>query len=246
MERKHVTELIAAVAHLDPPPTFNTAMRYLRHSLGDVAKAAQALEISAAWRAAEGVDDILQSDIALSDPACEELLERATRGNAVKLLECRDMEGRPIYYYDLQHLDVPHLLAAGITQRNIVRRFVRAMEEIVLEVDRSPCPPKGHLAVYDVTHLSPSVFLRSLDMWTEIAKLSAAHYPDVLGACLIMGAAPAASWVFDRVVPMLVDSETMPKVLLVSGDPAKALVDGNFLTEEQVQQFTPYGSKAKR
>ena len=48
--------------------------------------------------------------------------------------------------------------------------------------------------------------------WTEIAKISNQHYPELLGTCLIMGTPASASWVFDRVVPLLVDELTLPKV----------------------------------
>jgi len=253
-EASRAEQLLALLAHLQPPPNRWDALRYLKWAGGDVSKAAVQFEATWKWRQSEGVEQIyprhteggVRRDLTLADPVAEHALDLATGDGACKLLDIPDFEGRPIFYYDLRHLDLVKLIEAGVSQRDIMQRYVRWMERIVEQVDASAMPMNGHLAVYDVTHLSPFIFLRSLNMWTEIAKISNQHYPELLGTCLIMGTPASASWVFDRVVPLLVDELTLPKVLLISGDPADTLVERGFLTREQVDEFTPYGAGARR
>ena len=241
-EELSLEELLEACAQLGTqPPSAQSGARYLKEHEGHVAKAAVAYAASSRWREEEGIHELLRPGaLRLANPTAEAALEHAMGPHAMQVL-CHDLEGRPVIFYDLRALDVPALLAKGVSQRDIVRRYLRWMELVVQEVDRSACPSRGHLAVYEVREFEPLRFFSAIPFWTEVAKVSKAHYPQLLGACLVMGAPAIGAWVVDHVLTKLIDRQSMGKVRLVASDPAKALVDGRYLTAEQVQQLTPYG-----
>jgi hypothetical protein len=241
-EEKSLEKLCEACAQLGAqPPSAHSGARYLKEHQGDVAKAAVAFAASSRWREEEGIHELLRPGaLKLADPTAEAALEHAMGPHAMQVL-CHDLEGRPVIFYDLRALDVPKLLAKGVSQRDIVRRYLRWMEVVVQEVDSSACPSRGHLAVYEVREFEPLRFFSAIPFWTEVARVSKAHYPQLLGACLVMGAPAIGAWVVDHVLTKLIDRQSMGKVHLVASDPAKALVDGRYLTAEQVQQLTPYG-----
>jgi hypothetical protein len=84
-----------------------------------VAKAAVAFAASSRWREEEGIHELLRPGaLKLADPTAEAALEHAMGPHAMQVL-CHDLEGRPVIFYDLRALDVPKLLAKGVSQRDI-------------------------------------------------------------------------------------------------------------------------------
>jgi len=119
-EEQSLEKLCGACAQLGAqPPSAHSGARYLKEHQGDVAKAAVAFAASSRWREEEGIHELLRPGaLKLADPTAEAALEHAMGPHAMQVL-CHDLEGRPVIFYDLRALDVPKLLAKGVSQRDI-------------------------------------------------------------------------------------------------------------------------------
>lgn len=193
----------------------DTATRFLRAKLGDPAAAAGMFRKHLEWRAAERVDELWK------EPPLPPLREAAVnRVFAPRLLDGRDKLGRPVLFVAPTDLNLEALAAQGISEGLLLRRYVRAMERVLNALDHSAHPLGGHLALYDVRHLSTVATFRTMNLWIRIGRTLEANYPETLGTLVVVGMPAGSDWVFDH-VKSLMNAKTAAKIRLHSGTTAR-------------------------
>jgi hypothetical protein len=174
----------------------------------DVGKAVKHYREFLEWRQKDRVDEVLQE--APYPPAVEAAL---VSGYNPVLIEGLDVRARPVMLIDLSHLDVPALRRQGVSLAMLVRRHVRAMEELVRAIDRAPNPYAGHLLLLDIGGCTAGKFLHAYSFWRELARLGQRCYPECLGGLAMLRGGGAAAWAVGKVKAFL-DPETSAKIQL--------------------------------
>lgn len=170
------------------------------------------------WRRAEGVDELLKTDTGL-DRAAEALLKKNFNP---RILKGVDFHGRPVLYFQPSDIDFDELIAHGVTEKMLILRFVRVMEQLMPLIYRSCHPLRGHFAVYDVGRLSIYNALCALSFWLTLGRTLEAYYPETLGNLLVVNAPMGSGRAFEHFKSYLAPA-SVHKVALASGSAREAL-----------------------
>jgi hypothetical protein len=195
-----------------------TATRFLRAKGFDAREAAAFYRAYQEWRAAERVDSVLLEP---SLPFEQEAALRAAF--SPRLLDGVDLLERPVVFFAVHDVDLTALSVAGVREEDLLRRYVRTMEQMRLAVERSHHPLRGHLAIYDVRQVSILSLFRTLSFWLRIGKCVEANYPETLGHMCIVGAPSGSEWMLERLRSFMAPTAAA-KVRMHSGDPCSALL----------------------
>lgn len=189
------------------------AVRFIAANKGNIDKAARQYRDFLDWRARERVDDVLHEA-----PYPSKVQEVLDRGYDPVLLDGYDLHGRPVMLIRVGGLDVPALRNLGVTTAMLVRRHIKAMEELERAIDSSPDPyGGGHLLLLDIGGCTVGKFLYAYAFWREIARIGQHFYPECLGGLAIIRAAGAAAWAVGKVKSVL-DPETSAKIQMYYGE----------------------------
>ena len=172
------------------------------------------------WCKKVGLDAILSEVV---DPAVEEVLDRAF---CPKVLKGMDKRGRPILYCKMGTIDLPALLAEGVTMDQLVRRHLRSVEALQKKVEAARDPLQGHLSIVDIATCTPKKFLSGWRFWLQQAKIGQNYYPELLGGTAVIRGPAAAEWAV-RMIKKVMDKKTADKISLwgAKTDPRKPLSD---------------------
>lgn len=173
---------------------------------------------SLTWRRAEGIDELLRTDTGL-DRAAEALLKKNFNP---RILNGVDFHGRPVLYFQPSDIDFDELIAHGITEKMLILRFVRVMEQLMPLIYKSCDPLRGHFAVYDVGRLSIYNALCALSFWLTLGRTLEAYYPETLGNLLVVNAPLGSGRAFEHFKSYLAPA-SVHKVALASGSAREAL-----------------------
>ena len=195
----------------------DTATRFLRAKVGDPAAAAGMFRKHLEWRTEEGVDSLWKEPPL--PPLKEALLSKVF---SPRLLDGRDKLGRPVLFVDPTDLNLEALASHGVTEKLLLRRYVRAMERVVNALDHSAHPLGGHLALYDVRNMTTLATFRTMNLWIRIGRTLESNYPETLGTLVVVGMPSGADWIFDH-VKGLMNEKTAAKIRLHAGSDPKAI-----------------------
>ena len=209
IEKRAVTSVLLQLMPLKTDAS--TATRFLRAKRGDASAAVSMFKTHLAWRASERIDE-LWKEPPLSAPQEALLSDIFTP----RLLHGNDNEGRPILYLSAHDLPTDSLLAHGLTEDHLIRRYVRIMERILNALDHSSNPLGGHLAIYDVRKMSLLATFRTMHVWIRIGRTLEANYPETLGKLVVVGVPQGAEWIMAK-VNGLMNETTAAKIRLHSG-----------------------------
>ena len=124
------------------------------------------------------------------------------------ILEGLDFEARPVMVISAGALDCAALKKKGITLAMLVRRHVKAMEELQAHIDASPNPYAGHLMILDIGGCTVGKFIGAWRFWREIARVGEAFYPELAGKMAVVRGPSLAGWAIDKVKQFL-DEKTL-------------------------------------
>ena len=187
------------------------AVRFISANKGNIDKAARQYRDFLDWRARERVDDVLREA-----PYPSNVQEVLNRGYDPVLLDGYDLQGRPVMLIRVGGLDVPVLRNFGVTTAMLVRRHIKAMEELERAIDASPDPyGGGHLLLLDIGGCTVGKFLYAYAVWRDVRI--GAVLPECLGGLAIIRAAGAAAWAVGKVKSVL-DPETSAKIQMYYGE----------------------------
>lgn len=189
----------------------DTATRFLRAKRGDPAAAAGMFRAHLEWRKSERVDALWKEP-----PLPPRQEKKVASVFEPRLLDGHDALDRPILYLEAHDLDLPELEAAGITEKLLLRRYVRTMERVINALDHSPRPLGGHLAIFDVRHVTVVGAFRMMNLWIAIGRTLEANYPETLGQLVVVGCPAGADWVLSH-VKSLMNERTGEKIRLHTG-----------------------------
>jgi hypothetical protein len=173
---------------------------------------------SLAWRKAEGIDELLKTDTRL-DAAAEALLRKNFNP---RILKGVDFHGRPVLYFQPSDIDFDELIAHGITEKMLILRFVKTMEQLMPLIYKSNDPLRGHFAVYDVGRLSIYNALCACSFWLTLGRTLEAYYPESLGKLLVVNAPMGSGRAFEHFKSYLAPA-SVHKVALASCSAREAL-----------------------
>lgn len=205
-----------------------TATRFLRskglrriQSIDEVDALAQAAvtmyQNMVQWRQAEKIDELLQEP-----PLPVELEMVFVRTFNPRTLDGHDFHGRPVLFFQPTDLDFNELIAHGITEQILIRRFLRVMEEIMPKIAAARDPLRGHFAVYDVGRLSIYNCLMALTFWLQLGRTLETYYPETLGQLMVVNAPAGSGRAFEHFKSYLAPA-SVHKVSLMTGDAHEAL-----------------------
>ena len=114
------------------------------------------------------------------------------------------------------------MCGTGVTMEDIIRRYVRELEQLQRAVERSARPSLGHCLLIDMNGTTVFKFLSAYRLWLEVALVGARFYPELMGTCILVRGPPAAAWAV-RTMKRVLEPATAAKLELFSGPPAAAL-----------------------
>ena len=172
---------------------------------------------SLAWRAAERIDECLSEA-----PLAEEPEAALSSALVVRCLDGFDCSDRPILFFQPRDLNQAGLRAAGVSEKQLTRRYFRVMEQICALLNVAEEPGRGHLSIYDVGEMSVFGTFRTLSFWLALGRQLEANYPETLGQLVIVNAPAGSEWAFEQFKSHLAPA-SVHKVSMRSGDPRTAL-----------------------
>lgn len=72
--------------------------------------------------------------------------------------------------------------------------------------------PDGHLLIVDLDGGTVKRFLGAWKLWSELARVAADYYPEMLGMAVIIRAPPIAKWGLDLCKKNFIDARTATKI----------------------------------
>ena len=188
-----------------------TCIRFLRANDLHVKKAAKQLRVAMAWREREAIDDVVK------EAAHSGEIEAELDLVAMRLIDGKDLLGRPVMVAALGNVDMHHLKKKGITLPMMIRRHARAMEALVERLRTAQEPLGGHLLILDLAGCTLFKFFSAWAYIREIAHMGQQYYPELLGKMCFVRGPERAFWAIDK-VKLLLNQETRNKIELSVGD----------------------------
>jgi len=163
------------------------------------------------WRMDEKVDDIL-----LADDVNEAVYQAICPHKHHRF----DKQGRPVYMEKTGVINMP-LLLKHVTERDLVVRHVRSMEQIMRRMKESSKTTttnvEKQVVIVDLKGLAMSVDRVGLRVFKKTIQIDQDYYPEALGKLFIIN----APWVFFplwRVVQFWLDPNTKKKFEVLGTD----------------------------
>ena len=204
-----------------------TARRFLRARKLHVSKAHKMYCEYMQWRQREGIDQLISEPLhseEIEAAMAESFTARVLYTDSSNTIPLLDVRGRPVFYLDVGALDVSRLKRAGITVEMLCRRYCKELERLRIALDAHASHPlRGQLAILNIRGCKVSTFIGNIRLWTSVARLGNAYYPEMMGCCCCINGPGMAAWAV-RVGSRWCDPETAAKVELWSPqDTAAAL-----------------------
>jgi hypothetical protein len=195
---------------------FLARRRCLRARKLDVNAAYEQYNKILAWRIADRVDSIFDED----DP-CEPVFQTLCSHRHFGF----DKLGHPVYWEKTGYVRVSQLLAAGVTEDDIVRRHVRSMEYAVQRCEFSSARNgrniEQFIVIQDLDGLSMKVEAPALRVFKRCAQIDRDYYPERLHR-LVMLNAPIYFRTIWALIKMFVDPKTAQKISILSAANSQA------------------------
>lgn len=169
-----------------------------------------------AWRAANQVDAVFTEKLS---PAQEATLDQMF---APRLLRGADAYGRPVLYFQVRSVDLRGLRGQGMSEKQVLHRYILVMEQVRRALPKSEDPRRGHLAIFDVANISAVEAFTGMAFWLQLGRMLEANYPETLGQLVVINAPVASEWAFEKFRSYLATA-SVPKVSMLSGDPLPEL-----------------------
>mmetsp|Transcript_17938 Transcript_17938/g.34291 ORF Transcript_17938/g.34291 Transcript_17938/m.34291 type:complete len:481 (-) Transcript_17938:167-1609(-) len=212
-----------------------TLMRFLRARKLKVDASMEMLKETLEWRDRDNVNQVLAELIPDWKLA---VIRKHSRGAQLGF----DKMGRPVYLDRPGFLDVEAIIKEGVSPDDFLRKHIRDMEYVANELMWQASLERGHtvdqtLTVIDATDIKISSLTKTVrETFGKITQIDQKHYPETLGATIILN----AGWVFSsvfKVVATFLDPRTRAKIQVLGSGKKDVAVLEEFLDLNQIPTF---------